>query len=174
MKNRHRLSQQLDDSINEAKGHWRWLIGEADPADASSTKDIESELKRSTHLFLMILIALCLVFFLWACLGHLDVASTASGEVFPSSQMKTIQHLEGGIVQEILVKEGEKVHAGQALVTLESTASGADVQQLHVQIAALNIDIVRLKAELDDFKPLQFQKDLSARYPKLTRSGQTL
>ena len=48
----------------------------------------------------------------------LDIVSMATGEVIPSSQVKTIQHLEGGIVREIHVREGESVREGQLLMKL--------------------------------------------------------
>ena len=56
------------------------------------------------------------VFIFWAALGTLDIVSMATGEVVPASQVKTVQHLEGGIVSFIHVKEGDFVQLGQPLV----------------------------------------------------------
>ena len=81
----------------------------------------------ATHLFLLLCMALCIAFGAWAYVGKLDVVSMAQGEVIPSSQVKRIQHLEGGIVLKLLAKEGENVVKDQPLVELESTSSGADV-----------------------------------------------
>ena len=58
----------------------------------------------------------CLVFFFWAYTFTLDIVSIANGEVIPSSQVKSVQHLEGGIVLEISVKEGELVKEDQQLI----------------------------------------------------------
>jgi len=106
------------------------------------------EVKAQTHLFFMALLGMSIAFFVWAVWGRLDVVSFAVGEVVPSSQVKTVQHLEGGIVSEILVKEGDHVKVGQPLMSLESTASGADVDELNVRIATLSADVARLSADV--------------------------
>ncbi|MBF0246874.1 MAG: HlyD family type I secretion periplasmic adaptor subunit [Alphaproteobacteria bacterium] len=108
----------------------------------------ELDIERHTHAFLVLLSGALLAFVLWAALGRLDVVSFAVGEVVPSSQVKTVQHLEGGIVADIMVREGDRVQKGQPLVALESTASGADVEELNVRIWALTADVARLEAEL--------------------------
>ncbi len=98
----------------------------------------------STHVFFVACAALVIGFLAWASIGTLDIVSMAQGEVVPSTQVKSIQHLEGGIVRKIEVKEGERVKTGQALVILEPTASGADVGELKVRITSLRIEITRL------------------------------
>ncbi|HEC91319.1 MAG TPA: HlyD family type I secretion periplasmic adaptor subunit, partial [Alphaproteobacteria bacterium] len=57
----------------------------------------EEDPGRATHLFLGLCIAFCVGFIIWASFGVLDIVSVAMGEVIPSSQVKTVQHLEGGI-----------------------------------------------------------------------------
>lgn len=111
-----------------------------------STPDLK--ISRQTHLFLLTLIGAVAMFAVWSLVGRLDVVSFAVGEVVPSSQVKTVQHLEGGIIDQIMVREGDRVKAGQALVSLEATASGADVQELEVRIAALIADVSRLHAAI--------------------------
>ncbi len=64
-----------------------------------------------------------------------------------SSEVKSVQHLEGGIVKEILVREGDRVKMEQALVILEKTASGAKVDDLRIRINALQVDVARLQQE---------------------------
>jgi len=108
----------------------------------------ELDISRQTHLFLFTLIAAVMAFSVWAMVGRLDVVSFAMGSVVPSSQVKTVQHLEGGIVAAIMVREGDRVKAGQPLVTLESTSSGADVEELKVRMASLTADVARLEAEV--------------------------
>ena len=99
-----------------------------------------------THIFLAICIIGCIAFGSWAWTGKLAIVSVAEGEVVPSTQVKTIQHLEGGIVREIKVREGERVKTGQSLVVLESTSTGADVGELKTRITGLKIEIARLQA----------------------------
>ena len=93
----------------------------------------------ASHLFLILFLALIAGAGYWAWSGNLAVVSVAEGEVVPSSQIKSIQHLEGGIVRAIRITEGEQVKTGQALIVLESTASGADVDELRTRIAGLRI-----------------------------------
>ena len=114
----------------------------------------------TTHLFLMLCVLAVGAFGAWSWYGKLDIVSDAVGEVVPSSQIKSIQHLEGGIVQEILIREGDTVEAGQELVVLERTASGADVQELGVRMMALQVDIARHEAELKRAKRVSYPKSI--------------
>ena len=114
--------------------------------------------ERATHIFFWLCMALVVAFFGWSYVGKLDVVSSAIGEVIPSTQVKSIQHLEGGIVREILVREGEKVKSGQALVSLEPVSTGADVQELRVRITSIIAEIARLKAEATDAELPVFPK----------------
>jgi membrane fusion protein, adhesin transport system len=121
----------------------------------------------TTHLFLMLCMLAVGAFGAWSWYGKLDIVSDAVGEVVPSSQVKAIQHLEGGIVQGILIREGEMVKAGQELVVLEHTASGADVQELGIRMMALRIDIARHEAELKRAKKINWSKDILKSRKKL-------
>ncbi|MDX1453553.1 MAG: biotin/lipoyl-binding protein, partial [Oleiphilaceae bacterium] len=66
----------------------------------------------------------------WACLGHIDIVAVAQGKVIPNERVKYIQPLEAATVQAIHVKEGQKVIAGEPLITLDSTQAQADVTRL--------------------------------------------
>ena len=120
-----------------------------------------------SHLFFLLCIALCGVVVGWAYFGRLDIVSMAIGEVVPMSQVKMVQHLEGGIVRKIMVAEGETVTAGQPLVELESTASGADVGELNINVVSLRVEITRLAAEANGDAELAFDADLEAEHPDL-------
>ncbi len=121
----------------------------------------------TTHLFLLLLVFSCVAFGAWATIGTLDIVSLASGEVIPSSQVKSVQHLEGGIVREISVSEGQLVSQGQKLVVLEPTNSGADVRELGVRLRSLRAEIARLEAEAAGQDRPVFPADLMASHPKL-------
>ncbi|ARJ67430.1 hypothetical protein WV31_18050 [Magnetospirillum sp. ME-1] len=105
---------------------------------------------RATHLFIACAGTLVVGFLAWSSIAILDVVSQASGEVVPSTQLKSIQHLEGGIVAEILVREGQAVSKDQPLVTLQATASGADVNEMSIRLVTLNLNVARLEAEAAD------------------------
>jgi membrane fusion protein, adhesin transport system len=148
---------------------------EAPAADLPDTAAVVyGSVKTSTHLFFLLLTTLCLSFGLWAYYFELDVSSMTDGEVVPLSKVKLVQHLEGGIVQRILVKEGQLVKKDQPLVELQITASDADVRELKLRLAALEIDIRRLDAETDGKNQIAFSEDLRASHPHLVRQARGL
>ena len=114
---------------------------------------------------------LCIAFIVWLNIGTLDIVSMTQGEVIPSSQVKSIQHLEGGIILEILVQEGQVVEKGLPLVVLEKTVFGADVAELRVRLGALAVELVRLEAESSGKKKLQFDEKLVVKDPELVRQA---
>lgn len=93
-----------------------------------------------------LLVGLTVVVGIWLFIAELDVVSVAEGEVIPSSNVKHVQHLEGGIVSKILIKEGDKVTMGQALFELEATANQAVVSEKQQQL-------IQIKSRIDTLKP---------------------
>lgn len=85
----------------------------------------------------------------WAALAPLNSAAIAQGVVVVDSNRKTIQHLEGGIIEEIMVHEGMQVQAGQPLVRLSETAAKARLDLLQNQYVAAKATQLRLRAERD-------------------------
>jgi len=126
------------------------------------------------HVFFVLLLVLLVLFVAWAYYGRLAIVSTAVGEVIPSSEVKRVQHLEGGIVRDILVHEGERVKAGQPLVSLEPTRSNADVDELRLRLAGLGADIARLTAEQSGAARPTFPPDLVKAHPQLVASARGL
>ncbi len=131
----------------------------------------EEDPGRATHMFLGLCVAFCVGFIIWAVFGVLDIVSVAMGEVIPSSQVKTVQHLEGGIVRKIMVREGDNVKKGQPLVTLETTTSGADLGELTVRATSLKIEVARLKAEIGGLNKPAFPEELEKAYPELIKQA---
>ena len=92
----------------------------------------------------------------WAALAPLESAAIAPGEVAIDTKRKTIQHLEGGIIGEILVRDGDIVAAGQALIRLEEIQSRAELELLqgrHITASAIE---ARLIAERDSLVEVPF------------------
>ncbi len=82
--------------------------------------------------FRWLLLSLCGLFtvaLIWSFVGKVDVVATASGKVIPSGNVKIIQPMEIGTVRAILVKNGQRVKAGELLVELDPTMAGADAEQ---------------------------------------------
>ena len=131
-----------------------------------------AELKMGHELHRFWVSALAVVAFaLWVHFSTLDIVSQAAGEVIPSSQVKTVQHLEGGIVREIKVVEGQKVSAGQTLVVLEPTVSGAEVAELRVRLTSLETDIAQLDALARGAETPSFTESLLADHPELAQQA---
>jgi HlyD family secretion protein len=99
----------------------------------------------------------------FAARAPLDSAAIAQGQVEVDSRRKTIQHLEGGIVQEILVREAEIVRKDQVLFRLESTQARANAEMLRKQLDAAMAQEARLTAELDRGSAIAFPGELLAR-----------
>lgn len=92
------------------------------------------------------LIVLCLVL-LWTLVARIDRVVTAPAKVIPIDKVKVIQHLEGGIVKELVVKEGQPVKAGDPLVILDLATVGVNGMELSTRLAAMNLTKARLQAE---------------------------
>jgi HlyD family type I secretion membrane fusion protein len=92
----------------------------------------------------------------WASLAPLAGAAVAPGFVAAGGQNQRVQHLEGGIVDKILVREGDRVEAGQPLFELDATSALAQHNRLRKQLVALSARAVRLGAERDGIASLHF------------------
>lgn len=98
----------------------------------------------------------------WAAFAPLDSAVIANGIISAEGNRKTIQHLEGGILRKILVREGEKVTAGQLLFELDATQANAAAGITKNQYVALKAMEARLLAERDQRATISFPADLLA------------
>jgi adhesin transport system membrane fusion protein len=124
-----------------------------------------------SRLFVWTCAFLVVAFLVWAAVSKLDIVSAAAGMVAPSSQIKSVQHLEGGIVQEINVRDGDTVKEGQPLVVLEPTAQGSSVEELEVRINGLIAEVARLEAEAEGQAEPAFPTDLAKRNPDLVQQA---
>lgn len=100
------------------------------------------------------------VFGLWSVLAPIEGAAHGPGVVTVRSNKKLIQHLEGGIVKEILAQNGDIVRAGQPLLILDNTQSLAQLEIHNAQYAALKAIESRLIAERDHLSEVEYPLDL--------------
>lgn len=112
----------------------------------------------------LIVIFLCFAIFgTWAALAPLDAAVVAHGSLVVESKRKSVQHLEGGIVKEILVRDGQTVTEGQSVIKLDPTRAQASLSVVQGQLdAALALE-ARLIAERDKLKAVTFPAELMDR-----------
>jgi HlyD family secretion protein len=100
------------------------------------------------------------VFGTWAACAPLDSAAIAQGHIEVDSRRKVIQHLEGGIVREVLVREAEVVRQGQVLIRLDPTRAHADAEIVRKQRIAAATREARLLAELNGAVDVAFPRDV--------------
>jgi len=94
------------------------------------------------------------------------------GQVVPTGKVKSIQHLEGGIIRKILVREGDRVKRGQRLVVLEPTQSTADVKELQIRLTSLRVKIASLQAAISGSDKPAFDEEIRMADPKLVEQAQ--
>ena len=98
----------------------------------------------------------------WAIVAPLQSASLAPGVLTVESNRKTIQHLEGGIIAQILVSDGDRVTAGQPLLRLDETQPRAMLDQHRARYHAALALAARLIAERDGLESIPFPQELLA------------
>lgn len=97
----------------------------------------------------------------WASVAKLDSAVVAPGTITLDSNRKVIQHLEGGIVEEILVKEADKVERGDVLLRLSSIEAASNLEVIEFRLNVARITEARLLAERALEDSVKFPKELS-------------
>jgi len=100
------------------------------------------------RLLLFLLLLLC-----WSVVAQVDRVVTAPGKVVPFDKVKVIQHLEGGIVKNLLVRENQEVKAGQPLVELDLATGGVNGAEMSARMAGFKLAQVRLEAESSGVEP---------------------
>ncbi|GJL37318.1 HlyD family type I secretion periplasmic adaptor subunit [Enterobacter hormaechei] len=105
------------------------------------------------------IVALVLGFVIWAMYFHIDEVARAHGEVIASSRVQIIQTVDGGVLSELRVKEGDHVKAGQILARLDPTRVEAAAGEVDARIAGLRARIARLRAEATGQSTPQFPAD---------------
>ena len=101
-------------------------------------------------------------FLLWAALAPLDEGVPSPGAVSIDTKRKAVQHLSGGIIHEVRVREGEQVSQGQVLLTLDDANARASLESVRQRYLGLRVLEARLMAETTDQTTLVFHKDVLA------------
>ncbi len=149
----------------------RWLgspLDDAQAADAGMRPfELEADAlisRQRTHRAQTIVraaLAVTVLLIVWAALAHVDEVTRGDARVIPSRQLQVVQSLDGGIVSEILVREGQIVEAGQLLLRVEETRATAGVRESAATGTALRARAARLRAlaEGKPFLPPTAQSD---------------
>ena len=113
------------------------------------------------------------VFVLWAAVAQLDEVTRGEGKVIPSKQVQVLQSIDGGLVSEILVREGEVVQANQLLVKIDETRFVSSVKENRAQYLGLVARAARLKA-MSDAKPFVPPPDVLKEAPEIVEQERLL
>lgn len=109
---------------------------------------------------IIMLTAIALAGFIgWASVAEIDQVSRASGQVIPSGRVQIVQSTDGGVIEAINVREGDRVRKGQVLVTLDRVRLAAAVEEGRAKVASLKTVKARIQAELFE-RPLAFPEDV--------------
>lgn len=110
----------------------------------------ETNVPGMVRLAMLIVCAMVTTFIAWATIAEIDEVAATIGEVVPVGAVKQVQHLEGGIIADVLVKEGDLVQAGDVLVRLDGKQVEAELRSRRAGAAALDLEIRRHRAFVDD------------------------
>ncbi|WP_321491904.1 HlyD family efflux transporter periplasmic adaptor subunit [uncultured Desulfobacter sp.] len=102
----------------------------------------------------------------WACYFQVDQTIRGMGTVIASSRVQVIQAVDGGVLKDLNVKEGDRVARGEILALFDQTRFAASVEELDARLAALYAQASRLRAEITGAGTIQFPKHV-ARFPEL-------
>ncbi|MDF4331698.1 HlyD family type I secretion periplasmic adaptor subunit [Vibrio parahaemolyticus] len=128
----------------------------------------------SARLMLWVMVLFFVAAIGWASWAQIDQVTVGQGKVIPSSQIQVVQNLEGGLVKEILVKEGQLVKKGQQLLLIDDTRFRSDYREREQQVANLTASVLQLSASINsvavnrDFNIQDWEKSVVLDYRKLT------
>ncbi|VTU30906.1 Hemolysin secretion protein D, chromosomal [Variovorax sp. PBS-H4] len=111
------------------------------------------------------IVALFLIALLWSIIGEVDIVATAPGRIVVSERTKLVQPLERSIVRRVLVKDGDRVEAGQVLVELDPTAASADRTSIDEQLKSAQSELLRTRTLLQAMHLPARPPELAGRLP---------
>ena len=133
-------------------------------ADRYFMTDDEMPLHR--HMLLVIIFAFFVVFVLWASFATLNETARGEGQIIPAGEVQVIQNLEGGIVDEFFVHEGESVKKDQPIMRLRDVGANSDFGSNQARYLGLMAAITRLQAEVEGKATVEFPPDVIKGAPK--------
>jgi adhesin transport system membrane fusion protein len=127
------------------------------------------------HVLLGAMALFVIVFIVWANYAVLDEVTRGQAEVIPSSQVQIIQNLEGGILADVMVREGDVVEKGQVLLRIDNTRAQSDYKDLRQQYLHSLVVVSRLEGEIAGLSPeaIAFPEELLTAAPELVNAERT-
>jgi len=167
--------KQPESKSNSWKQRWEnWLVEGDAKKDTLAASDLAADAQwaasqqqaKGARILLWSSLLCVLVLLIWASLGSIDEVVRGQGKVVPSRQVQVVQSLDGGVVEEILVRPGQKVDAGQVLLRLDPTRSTASLGENKAETLALKAKAARLEA-LATGEPFKVPDDVLKQAPNV-------
>lgn len=177
-----KLQQKMDEAsprIEEAKANatiaaartWTFLRVESPPAmiDGEPAEAPEVMARKHVRFGMRVLFVTFVVFGFLSVTATLESASIATGKVSSGDEKFMVQHERGGTIAEILIKEGDRVKAGDKLLRLQNPSIENEYKTLAMQVLSLMAEEARLVAERDNLKSIRFSKSVikNMRFPEV-------
>ncbi len=147
-----------------------WLSGDKQPAPFTTNevnKALLDDAPRVVRVTLWAILVFFIAMILWASLASIDEVTRGEGRAIPSSRLQKVQNLEGGIVAEVFVHEGEVVKAGAPLLRLDDTQFRSNAGETDADRLALQARIQRLTAQLNDATTLTLAPEIVQQAPDI-------
>lgn len=139
--------------------------GERARARAGAFFESDSEMPLSRHILLVMVAAFVVIFIVWANWATLDEVTRGRGQVMPAGETKTIQHLEGGIIEKFFVNEGDIVDKGDLLMRLSDVSARSNLQAKRTKYLGLKAAVSRLRVEAEGKSTLTFDDKVKEQAP---------
>lgn len=141
---------------------------------STSAHFLKDEDSFKSRLMLWVIAVSVLVLIGWSSVAELDELVRGEGKVIPSSQLKVVQSLDGGVLSELIVKEGERVSAGQLLMRLDDTRAKSKFNERQQSILNLEAMIQRLRAEVEGKEFIALDEELRKASPAIVFEQEAL
>lgn len=134
---------------------------------------LRARTSRFAHILTLGVCVFCFIFLIWAHFAKLDEVTRGEARIVPSSKIQVVQNLEGGILAELAVHDGQIVQKGDVLLRIANTSAESQYRDSRTQYLTLEAMIARLKAEIAD-QPPQFPQEVLSEAPTVAHSEQAL
>ena len=155
----------------------KWLFGDRNASTLTSNEENKALLDdspRVVRITLWAILGFFIIMIAWASLAEIDEVTRGDGKAIPSSRLQKIQNLEGGIVAEVFVHEGEVIKAGAPLLRLDDTRFRSNAGESEADRLALEARIQRLTAQLDGKETLTLSPDIVEKSPDIANGEMEL
>lgn len=157
--------QPLEEAMNKERQGWMKKNLAVAAAHMDRAFETDEEMPLSKHIMMVVICGFFIIFFLWATFANLEETTRGEGKIIPSKEVQKLSSLEGGIIQEVLIKEGDEVKAGQIVARLSEVAVGSELGSGEARYLGLMATVARLQAEVAGKAP-EFPAEVMEKAPQ--------